>query len=170
MPDIVLRTAKRLWSKGSLNHLPVTTEKNIFQSPYNLPEFSTVESQYIFNFPDAASDQTASLRIRSLFRGLPQCPVVETPPSNAGGMGSNELGFHILHRKKERKKAFLSKDLQKVAIQYSTVVGKSKALESDVRNSLSKEHHLSKLQFLICKMRIISPIPLNPYRTEVGTV
>ena len=54
MPDIVLRTAKRLWSKESLNHLPVTTEKNIFQSPYNLPEFSTVESQYILNFPDAA--------------------------------------------------------------------------------------------------------------------
>lgn len=108
MPDIVLRTAKRLWSKESLNHLPVTTEKNIFQSPYNLPEFSTVESQYILNFPDAASDQTTLLRIRSLFRGLPQCPVVGTPPSNAGGVGSNELGFHILHRKKkERKKESL---------------------------------------------------------------
>ena len=71
-------------------------------------EFSTVESQYILNFPDAASDQTTSLRIRSLFRGLPQCPVVGTPPSNAGGVGSNELGFHILHRKKkERKKESL---------------------------------------------------------------
>ena len=46
------------------------------------------------------------------------------------------------------------------------MVGKSKALESDIHNSLSKEHHLSKLQFRIYKMRIISPIPLNPYRLK----
>ena len=106
MPDIVLSTAQGSGPKG-LSTIFLSLLRKIYSSPlHNLPEFSTVESQYVLNFPDAASDQKASLRIRSLFRGLPQCPVVETPPSNAGGVGSNELGFHMLHRKKKKRKLF----------------------------------------------------------------
>ena len=82
--------------------------RKIYFSPLqNLPQFSTVETQYILNFPGAASDQTAALRIRRLFRELPQCPVVENPPSNAGGLVSNELGIGVLHRKEKKRHFYL---------------------------------------------------------------